>query len=149
MVTTTLLPIGRLLTDNSSIVSNESLAKINGLILSAGNDAKLDLNLFFKEWSRLEILSDRNDAKRLKFIEESDRIVQSILKLQTDLTNWEGDVQEKRFGVQLHNTLLTAKSEEINDIDEARAVFGQISRYGKTSITMLDEDGERERLIFQ
>lgn len=45
--------------------------------------------------------------------------------------------------------LLSVDDEEINDIEEARAVFGKISRYGKTSITMLNEDGERERLIFQ
>ncbi|GAB5472713.1 MAG: Do family serine endopeptidase [Maribacter sp.] len=45
--------------------------------------------------------------------------------------------------------LLSVDDEEINDIEEARTVFGKISRYGKTSITMLDEDGERERLIFQ
>ena len=45
--------------------------------------------------------------------------------------------------------LLSVDDQEINDIEEARAVFGKISRYGKTSITMLNEDGERERLIFQ
>ncbi|WP_422079743.1 trypsin-like peptidase domain-containing protein [Ulvibacterium sp.] len=45
--------------------------------------------------------------------------------------------------------LLAVDGEEINDIQEARILFGAISRYGKTSITMLNEDGERERLIFQ
>jgi Do/DeqQ family serine protease len=45
--------------------------------------------------------------------------------------------------------LLAVDGEEINDIQEARNLFGAISRYGKTSITMLNEDGERERLIFQ
>ncbi len=45
--------------------------------------------------------------------------------------------------------LLSVDDEEINDIEEARAVFSKISRYGKTSITMLNKDGERERLIFQ
>ncbi len=45
--------------------------------------------------------------------------------------------------------LLSVDSEEINDIEQAREVFSKISKYGKTSITMLDEGGERERLIFQ
>lgn len=45
--------------------------------------------------------------------------------------------------------LLSVDDVEINDIEQAREVFGQISKYGKTSITMLDEGGERERLIFQ
>ncbi|MGF1559436.1 MAG: S1C family serine protease [Flavobacteriaceae bacterium] len=45
--------------------------------------------------------------------------------------------------------LLAIDGEEINDIEEARELFGKISRYGKTVITMLNEKGERERLIFQ
>jgi Do/DeqQ family serine protease len=45
--------------------------------------------------------------------------------------------------------LLSVDDEEINDIEQARTIFSKISRYGKTSITMLNEDGERERLIFQ
>jgi Do/DeqQ family serine protease len=45
--------------------------------------------------------------------------------------------------------LLSVDDEEIGNIQDARDLFGQISRYGKTSITMIDEKGERERLIFQ
>ena len=45
--------------------------------------------------------------------------------------------------------LLSLDDQEINNIEDARNLFGQISRYGKTSITMLNEKGERERLIFQ
>jgi serine protease Do len=45
--------------------------------------------------------------------------------------------------------LLSVDDNEINDIEDARNLFGNISRYGKTSITMLNEKGERERLIFQ
>ena len=45
--------------------------------------------------------------------------------------------------------LLSVDDEEINDIQEAKTLFGGISRYRKTSITMLNENGERERLIFQ
>lgn len=45
--------------------------------------------------------------------------------------------------------LLSLDDEEINDIEEARILFGRISRRGRTIITMINEKGERERLIFQ
>ncbi|WP_299432536.1 trypsin-like peptidase domain-containing protein [uncultured Maribacter sp.] len=45
--------------------------------------------------------------------------------------------------------LLSVGDEKINNIQEAKTLFGRISRYGKTSITMLNSKGERERLIFQ
>ncbi|WP_298486508.1 trypsin-like peptidase domain-containing protein [uncultured Maribacter sp.] len=45
--------------------------------------------------------------------------------------------------------LLSVDDEKINNIQEAKTLFGRISRYGKTSITMLNSKGERERLIFQ
>ncbi|TMM53630.1 PDZ domain-containing protein [Maribacter algarum] len=45
--------------------------------------------------------------------------------------------------------LLSVDDEEIENIQDAKNLFGQISRYGKTSITMIDKNGERERLIFQ
>lgn len=45
--------------------------------------------------------------------------------------------------------LLAVDDKEISTIQDAKTLFSQISRYGKTSITMIDENGERERLIFQ
>ncbi|WP_291864302.1 trypsin-like peptidase domain-containing protein [Maribacter sp.] len=45
--------------------------------------------------------------------------------------------------------LLSVGEDKINNIQEAKTLFGRISRYGKTSITMLNKKGERERLIFQ
>ncbi len=45
--------------------------------------------------------------------------------------------------------LYSVNGEEINDIQDARDLFGAISRYGRTSITLINEKGERERLIFQ
>ncbi|MCK5441149.1 MAG: trypsin-like peptidase domain-containing protein [Maribacter sp.] len=38
---------------------------------------------------------------------------------------------------------------KVEDKEDAKRLFGRISRYGKTSITMLNDKGERERLIFQ
>jgi len=45
--------------------------------------------------------------------------------------------------------LLSVDGKEIENIQDAKNLFGGISRYGKTSITMLSDNGERERLIFQ
>ena len=45
--------------------------------------------------------------------------------------------------------VLSVDDQEIGNIQDAKNLFGKISRYGKTSITMIDENGERERLIFQ
>ena len=45
--------------------------------------------------------------------------------------------------------IIKVDEEDVNNIDDAKDVFSRISRYGKTSITLIDEDGERERLIFQ
>ncbi|MFD2586856.1 S1C family serine protease [Croceitalea marina] len=45
--------------------------------------------------------------------------------------------------------IIKVDDDEVNDIDDAKAIFSKISRYGSTSITLMTEDGERERLIFQ
>ncbi|KAG1658297.1 Periplasmic pH-dependent serine endoprotease DegQ [Nymphon striatum] len=45
--------------------------------------------------------------------------------------------------------LLSLDDEEIANINDAKNLFDKITRYGKTSITMINEDGEKERLIFQ
>ncbi|HET8737963.1 MAG TPA: trypsin-like peptidase domain-containing protein [Pricia sp.] len=59
-------------------------------------------------------------------------------------------VPEKYRGYGLDGKILLALGdEEIDDIHEARALFGRISKYESTVITMLNENGERERLIFQ
>jgi len=49
----------------------------------------------------------------------------------------------------INKVMIEVDDEEINDIEDAKTMFGKISRYGRTSITLLDEKGERERLIFQ
>ncbi len=45
--------------------------------------------------------------------------------------------------------LLSIDDKDINDVKEAKSLFGGISRYGRTVITLLNENGEKERLIFQ
>ena len=45
--------------------------------------------------------------------------------------------------------ILEVDGEEVRNIDEASRIFGNLSRYERFSILMIDEEGERERLIFQ
>jgi len=52
------------------------------------------------------------------------------------------------YGIE-GKVILQVGDKEIKDISDATTAFGAITRYGKTVITMLNEKGERERLIFQ
>ncbi|MFZ9004260.1 MAG: trypsin-like peptidase domain-containing protein [Robiginitalea sp.] len=45
--------------------------------------------------------------------------------------------------------ILAVDGQQIRDIKDARKYFSSISRYGQTSITLLDANGEKERVIFQ
>ncbi|QLG43874.1 S1C family serine protease [Costertonia aggregata] len=59
-------------------------------------------------------------------------------------------VPERYRGYGLKDKILIAvDDEEINDIQEARTLFGGISKYGRTIISLQNEKGEKERLIFQ
>ncbi len=59
-------------------------------------------------------------------------------------------VPERFRGYGLKNKVIIGlDGKEIDDIQKAKTLFGAISRYGKTSITMLNKDGEKERLILQ
>ncbi|UOY06955.1 trypsin-like peptidase domain-containing protein [Muricauda sp. SCSIO 64092] len=49
----------------------------------------------------------------------------------------------------LNKVMIEVDDKEIEDVEDAKNLFGKISRYGRTSITLLDENGEKERLIFQ
>jgi len=59
-------------------------------------------------------------------------------------------VPERYQGYGLYGkVILEIDEEEIRNIDEAKTVFDNISRYERFSILMIDDKGERERLIFQ
>ncbi|MDC6405994.1 MULTISPECIES: S1C family serine protease [Maribacter] len=59
-------------------------------------------------------------------------------------------VPERYRGYGLEGKVIVqVDDKEIKNISDADTAFGAISRYGKTIITMVNEKGERERLIFQ
>ncbi|WP_047415496.1 S1C family serine protease [Cellulophaga sp. Hel_I_12] len=45
--------------------------------------------------------------------------------------------------------LLSVGDQEINDIKDAKVLFGKITKYRNTSITMMNSKGEKERIILQ
>ncbi len=45
--------------------------------------------------------------------------------------------------------IISVNREEVKNIQDAFTLFGQIPRYGKSSFTTLDVNGERERIIYQ
>ena len=59
-------------------------------------------------------------------------------------------VPERYQGYGLYGkVILEIDEKEIQNIDEAKSIFDNISRYERFSILMIDDQGERERLIFQ
>ena len=54
----------------------------------------------------------------------------------------------RRYGLD-GKIILAVDDEPISNIEDARRLFAKISRYGNNSITLLDEDGQKERIIFQ
>lgn len=59
-------------------------------------------------------------------------------------------VPERYRGYGLsEKVIVKIDDQEIGNIDDAYTAFGGISKYGKTVITMLGSNGERDRLIFQ
>ena len=60
------------------------------------------------------------------------------------------DVPEGYSRYDLKDKVITeVDGKEISDIDDAKEVFSEISRYGRTSFTMINKNGEKERLILQ
>jgi len=113
----------------------------------------------------IELVIERNGDLRTVpvVLKERQTLVVPVMGLEVKNLN---DADKKRFktkrGVKIvgvpetyrdyglyGKVLLSVDDEIINNIQEAKTLFGQISKYGKTSITMLNEKGERERLIFQ
>jgi Do/DeqQ family serine protease len=113
----------------------------------------------------LEVTIDRDGEKLLVpvTIKERQTLFVPIMGLEVkNLTEKDKKTFKTKKGVKIigvpetyrgyglyGKVLLSVDDEEINDIQEAKTLFGRISRYGKTSITMINDKGERERLIFQ
>lgn len=56
--------------------------------------------------------------------------------------------QYSRYGL-VGKVIVQVDDDEIDDITDADEAFSKVSKYRRTSITLIDEEGEKERLIFQ
>ncbi|MFD2098353.1 S1C family serine protease [Flagellimonas iocasae] len=59
------------------------------------------------------------------------------------------DVPEGYSRYNLKNKVIIAVNDtEVNNIDDAKEEFGKVTKYGRTSFTMINENGEKEHMIF-
>ncbi|MBU2996007.1 trypsin-like peptidase domain-containing protein [Cellulophaga baltica] len=106
------------------------------------NDEALDFTVILKERQTIVLpimdleVKNLNDKDRKEF--KTKKGVKII------------GVSERYQGYGLDGKiLLSVGDEEINDIKDAKVLFGRISKYHSTSITMLNKKGEKERIILQ
>ncbi len=81
--------------------------------------------------------------------------VKNLTKEDQELYNTKNGVKviavpETYKGYNLENkVLISVDDKKITDVRAAKELFNNISVYGRTTITILNEEGEKERLIFQ
>jgi len=111
------------------------------MIIERGNEL-LDVAVVLKQRQTLNVPEMGLEVKNLTEIDKKKFKTKKGVKIIGVPERYRG------YGLQ-GKVILQVDDKEINDIDDAKTAFGAISRYGKTVITMISEDGERERLIFQ
>ena len=113
----------------------------------------------------LEIVIDRNDEQLILplTLKERQTLVVPEMGLEVkNLTEQDKKVYKTKTGVKIigvperyrgyglsEKVIVKIDDQEIGNIDDAYTAFGGISKYGKTVITMLGSNGQRDRLIFQ
>lgn len=106
------------------------------------NEELLEIPLILKERQQLIVPEMGLEVKNLT---EQDK---RIYKTKTGVKIV--GVPERYRGYGLHDkVILRVDDIEIGNIDDAFTAFGRITRHGKTVITMLGPNGEKDRLIFQ
>jgi len=113
----------------------------------------------------LEIVIDRKDEQLILplILKERQTLVVPEMGLEVkNLTEQDKKVYKTKTGVKIigvperyrgyglsEKVIVKIDDQEIGNIDDAYTAFGGISKYGKTVITMLGSNGQRDRLIFQ
>jgi S1-C subfamily serine protease len=114
---------------------------------------------------RVEVLVDRDGEELRVPVEVRERQSLILPRLGVKVKNLSQEDQQRygtKAGVKIigvpetyrgyglnEKVILSVNDEEIGDIEDARRLFSMISRYGNSSITLLDTDGQKERIIFQ
>jgi len=113
----------------------------------------------------LEVTIDRNGEKMVVpvTIKERQTLFVPVMGLKVkNLTENDKKTFKTKKGVKIvgvpetyrgygidGKVLISVDDEIINNIQDAKTLFGRISKHGKTTITLLNNEGEHERLIFQ
>lgn len=114
--------------------------KINVTIDRDGEDIIVPVELKKKDYIIVPVM-----GLRVKNLSENDKKIYKV-KTGVKITG----VPETYRGYGLNGkVILEIDNEKVNDIYEAKNLFGAISRYDKTVITLIDKNGEKERIVFQ
>lgn len=114
---------------------------------------------------KIKVTIDRNGEDIIVPVELKERqsIIVPVMGLRVkNLTENDKEIYNTKTGVKITGVpetyrgyglngkvILEIDNEKINDIYEAKNIFGAISRYDKTVITLIDRNGEKERIVFQ
>ncbi|MDX1314018.1 MAG: trypsin-like peptidase domain-containing protein [Eudoraea sp.] len=96
-------------------------------------------------------------------LKERQRLNVPVLGLEVkNLTDDEKETYSVKRGVRItgvpesyrdynlqDKVIISVNGEDVRNIQDANRLFGQLSRYRKNSFTVVDQNGERERIIFQ
>lgn len=114
---------------------------------------------------KIKVTIDRNGEDIIVPVELKERqsIIVPVMGLRVkNLTENDKEIYNTKTGVKITGVpetyrgyglngkvILEIDNEKVNDIYEAKNIFGAISRYDKTVITLIDRNGEKERIVFQ
>ncbi|MGB5460675.1 MAG: trypsin-like peptidase domain-containing protein [Eudoraea sp.] len=114
---------------------------------------------------RIQVTIDRNGEDIVIPVELKERqsIIVPVMGLRVkNLSEKDKETFNTKVGVKITGVpetyrgyglngkvILEIDDEKVNDIYEAKNIFGAISRYDKTVITLIDKNGEKERIVFQ
>jgi len=106
------------------------------------NDDLLVLPIVLKERQKLTVPEMGLEVKNLTKEDQKKYNTMTGVKISGVPGPYRGYGLEGKVIVKIDDT-------DIHNIDDAYTAFGAISKYRKTIITMLGEDGAKDRLIFQ
>jgi Do/DeqQ family serine protease len=114
---------------------------------------------------RIKVTIDRNGEDLIIPVElkKKDYIIVPVMGLRVkNLSEKDKEIYNVKTGVKITGVpetyrgyglngkvILEIDNEKVDDIYEAKNLFSAISRYDKTVITLIDENGEKERIVFQ
>ena len=114
---------------------------------------------------QVEVVIDRNGKRMTVPVKLKKRQTETLPVMGIEVKDL-SEEDQKKFGTKkgvkitavpqfykdydlLNKVIVEVDNQEISDIEDAKNTFAKISRYGRTSIVLMNEDGTKERIIFQ